>query len=249
MYLELKEKLIKQLDLIDNEYLNKYIELIVQNRTTVKQPNKTQIHHIIPRYFYQKNNLAIDNTPNNLVNLLYKDHILAHYCLMNCSKNEFKYLNAYALRLLNPRKCEDLETAQKIYEESKQNYVITDETRQKIKIANSDRCGEKNPMYGHKLSQEHIAKIKEANTGENNKLYGKHLTDECKRKKSLAMRGKKPANSKKVKCVETQQIFASMLDANAWLKSIGRKGSVKDVIAGRLKTAGQYHWEIVKEEK
>lgn len=47
---------------------------------------KTQLHHIIPRKYYTYNKLEINNSRENLVNLLYKDHILAHYYLALCAK-------------------------------------------------------------------------------------------------------------------------------------------------------------------
>lgn len=36
---------------IDNEYLDKYCSLVKDNLGLQKQVHKTQIHHIIPRYF------------------------------------------------------------------------------------------------------------------------------------------------------------------------------------------------------
>ena len=71
--------------------------------------------------------------------------------------------------------------------------------------------GEKNPMYGKKLSKEHKQKISmkmqgknkgkhlseeakqhmsEAQMGEKNGMYGKHLSEEAKQKISVALKGK-----------------------------------------------------------
>ena len=86
---ELKEKLLKLDVCKDNEYLDKYVELIISNNNTVKQKGKTQRHHIIPRYYYKENKLTVDNSSNNLVNLLYKDHILGHCYLCLCAKTDF----------------------------------------------------------------------------------------------------------------------------------------------------------------
>lgn len=82
----------------DNEYYNKYIELIYSNLQTPKIKNKTQSHHIIPRYVYKFNNIKLDNSKNNRVNLFYKDHVLAHAYLLICSSTLlFKQFNYYAL--------------------------------------------------------------------------------------------------------------------------------------------------------
>lgn len=82
----MKEKLIKLGFVIDNEYLDKYCELIELNKNTQKEKFKTQAHHIIPRYTKLNN--------NEIVNLTYKDHILAHYYLCFCSSNnKYKFAN------------------------------------------------------------------------------------------------------------------------------------------------------------
>lgn len=95
---ELKNKLLDLDIVIDNDYLNKYITLIQTNAVTLRQRNKTQRHHIIPKWYYKKNNLPCDNSPENLVNLEYKDHILAHYYLEKCIKDsEAKGKNFFAI--------------------------------------------------------------------------------------------------------------------------------------------------------
>jgi len=82
----MKEKLIKLGFVIDNEYLDKYCDLIQRNLITKKEKFKTQAHHIIPRYTKLNN--------NEIVNLTYKDHILAHYYLCFCSSNnKYKFAN------------------------------------------------------------------------------------------------------------------------------------------------------------
>lgn len=96
--MSLKEKLLNLNLCVDNKYLDKYCELIENNKDTKREKFKTQKHHIIPKCYYKYNNLKIDNSKENLVNLLYKDHILAHYYLCLCSKeNNFKYANANSI--------------------------------------------------------------------------------------------------------------------------------------------------------
>ena len=76
--MNLKEKLLQLNVFEDNEYLDLYVSLIQSNIYTEKQKFKTQRHHIIPRCFYRLHNMDIDNSTKNIVNLLFKDHILAH---------------------------------------------------------------------------------------------------------------------------------------------------------------------------
>lgn len=91
-YLYLKLRLKKTNLFEDNEWLDLYCELILNNLNTKKEKFKTNVHHIIPRCYYKHNNLEVDNSKENLVNLLYKDHILAHYYLCKCAKeSRFKY--------------------------------------------------------------------------------------------------------------------------------------------------------------
>lgn len=99
--MELKIKLL-QLNIVeDNQYLDKYCQLVANNRKTNYEKGKTHKHHIIPKSYYKINNIPVDNSNSNLVNLLFKDHILAHYYLALCSLNlDFKYANELAFRYL-----------------------------------------------------------------------------------------------------------------------------------------------------
>jgi len=93
----------KLLDLglvINNEYLIKYSDLMENNLQTKAEKFKTQKHHIIPKYYYKDKKISIDNSVNNLINLSYKDHILAHYYLALCSIERFKYANEMAIKFM-----------------------------------------------------------------------------------------------------------------------------------------------------
>lgn len=48
-------------------------------------------------------------------------------------------------------------------------------------------------------------------------------------------------NTKKVICLETQQMFDTIKDASKWCK-----GDVAQCLRGRTKTAGGYHWKYVE---
>lgn len=99
MIINLKNKLLNTGIVIDNEYLDKYVNIIISNLNLPKIKFKTQNHHIIPRYYYKYNNIDIDNSKDNIINLLYKDHILAHIYLGLCSStDEFKRRNYFAVQ-------------------------------------------------------------------------------------------------------------------------------------------------------
>ena len=82
---------------IRNEYFNKYVKLCELNNITKKEKYKTQTHHIIPRSYFKIRNINIDNSKENLIELKHEDHILAHFYLCYCVKDEFIYSNEYAM--------------------------------------------------------------------------------------------------------------------------------------------------------
>lgn len=99
-----KEIFLKTGIVVDNEYFSKYMELILQNENTVCEKGKTQRHHIIPKYYFLScdvvDGIEMDSE-DNLVNLLYSNHVLAHYYLSLCSStNRYKVNNIYALKYL-----------------------------------------------------------------------------------------------------------------------------------------------------
>ena len=96
--MDIKWQLLNTLAVLDNKYLDKYITLITENKTTKKETFITQKHHIIPRYVFKNLNLPIDNSSYNIVNLKFSDHLLAHYYLMKCSSTPiYEFSNASAI--------------------------------------------------------------------------------------------------------------------------------------------------------
>ena len=91
MIYNIKEYLLNTGIVIDNSYLDQYCELVSSNKDTPYETHRTQCHHIIPRYYFQHVDPNLENSASNKINLLYKDHILAHYYLALCSSNS-KYI-------------------------------------------------------------------------------------------------------------------------------------------------------------
>ena len=102
--ISLKDKLLAYEGFVDNEYLDKYIQLVERNKRTTRRAGNTNSHHIIPRSWYRLHGGEVDNTLTNLVILTYRDHTLAHYYLCLCTNGELQYANELALRLLVSRK-------------------------------------------------------------------------------------------------------------------------------------------------
>lgn len=116
--LKIKEVLLTY-DFIDNQYLDEYIELILNNYGTSLKKGCTQKHHVIPVSCYFKDSFDFtshrkaalqlaNKDPNNYqVNLDYATHLKAHYLLCRCSHNIIQIIsNAKAcelmLRILQP---------------------------------------------------------------------------------------------------------------------------------------------------
>lgn len=85
--LNLKNRLLNLGLVVDNEYLDKYCN-IINNGMLKKIKYVSQIHHIIPKYYFLYNNLSVDNTKENKIVLFHKDHLLAHYYLAKCSSTD-----------------------------------------------------------------------------------------------------------------------------------------------------------------
>ena len=135
----LKQKLLLTNYFIDNQYLDDYINLV--SNKVKKEAFKTQQHHIIPKTYFKHLKLAIDNSMDNLVELLYADHVKAHWLLQKCTIGFLKRNNGYAIRFLinnknfntyNPT-MDDWIFLQKLYEDS---IITVDEQEFKIYYKN-----------------------------------------------------------------------------------------------------------------
>ena len=87
--MNIKSKLL-QLDIFDdNEFFKNYIALLEANQLTEKVKFKTANHHIIPKSFCKKLGIKVDNSKKGVINLLHKDHALAHYYIAMCTKDDY----------------------------------------------------------------------------------------------------------------------------------------------------------------
>ena len=123
------------------------------------------------------------------------------------------------------------------------SHCVSEETKHKISKAMSDR----------KLSDETRKKLSELHKGNNNPMFGKRLSEEHKRKISIAEIGHTTseitkdkisnAKSKAVKCIETNIVYKSAREAE---KKTGIKSSyIRVVCSGKRDTTGGYHWEYI----
>lgn len=82
----------------------------------------TQQHHILPKAYFKIVNKPCEHQ-NNLVNLKYSNHILAHYYLCYCVKKELKYSCYKAFQCLTSMIPEDFDL-QAFYNQNSINYDL-----------------------------------------------------------------------------------------------------------------------------
>ena len=256
----------------DNEFLDLYVNLINNNENTVRSINKTNLHHIIPRYYYLDRQLDINNDESNLVNLLYKDHILAHYYLARCSKNsEDISKNSLSIRfLLNGRSINDfnidsidLDYYQYMYELSKDrifNITHTYEVNKKIsqkligrtspnknnkKHVNDYKVSRKNPNAKNKLLSDYASQ----RTGSKNPFYGRTHSEDAKM--AIALKNGKPVLMMDLVTNEIIAKFDTITDAARYLvkNSIAISvsaavHSISCVCRGKAYRAYGYFWQF-----
>lgn len=193
---------------VDNEYLEAYCDLIVRNLSTRKEKFRTQRHHIIPKFYFKAKGLPIDDSESNTVNLLYKDHILAHYYLCLClnekrlvyrAEHSFLHLingNANTKKRIENLNVSEFDEYQKIYEEFKilnseltkgypaWNKGLTKETDPRVARCSGKRIFSES--HNRNLSKA-IRKYFETHIGT---FTGKRLSEEARKKISLAHKGK-----------------------------------------------------------
>ena len=107
-----------------------------------------------------------------------------------------------------------------------------------------------NPNKGQKRTGEALENLHKAYetrqlpTGDAWKeAHGKQYTPEVRAKMRAAKLGKKPANTKKILCIETGQVFLGFTDASNAL-NICRQ-SIYSQIKGKLKSAGGLHFKYL----
>lgn len=90
------------------------------------------VHHIVPRSFYKKNSIPVDNRPENLVKLTLQEHFMVHYYAWKCSKKEVRAMMAAAFHLMVGRATKGLNNAPH-YSVEELSWLMIPELKQKDK--------------------------------------------------------------------------------------------------------------------
>lgn len=147
-----KEYLLSLDYFVQNEYFELYYNLIL-NTGVARTKFKTNSHHIIPRHYFKANKKTIDNSIDNIVELSFKDHLLAHLYLSGCTTGQNRYWNLYAIfymsghtlsaeNMIELNTIKNLDIYQTLYEEAiaaapnhRKGCKVSEQTRQKMCIA------------------------------------------------------------------------------------------------------------------
>ena len=80
--------LMNELFDVSNPNYDKMINIL--NNPNPLNEEYTEMHHIIPRFFYKLKNMNIDNSDNNLVQMSIKNHFLVHYYGAKCANDKYR---------------------------------------------------------------------------------------------------------------------------------------------------------------
>ena len=121
-------------------------------------------HHIKPKSLFPE----LENDPNNIVKLTYKEHYLVHHLLYRYYKSIGDKIATSKMACAWFRTCyreNGLKVTALQFEKAKisiKKRYVSDETRKKISFNHADISGEKNPNFGREFSIQHRKRISEA---------------------------------------------------------------------------------------
>lgn len=162
-----KNEIKQKLNLKDNIYLDKYLQLIQNNLNTKYKRHYTQVHHIIPKYYYKENNLKIDESLENKVNLLYTDHLKAHCYLALCSNNQINIYGNFCaiIKLLGNNIANKYNvtyfTLEEFLNSLDENQLDIQQIYTEYKICRSEIQKDNFKKYFEKLSEDEILQYKQ----------------------------------------------------------------------------------------
>lgn len=255
---DIKEKLLELNIFEDNQYFALYIDLINKNKETKKEKFKTASHHILPKSYAKKLGIPVDNSKDNLVNLLHKDHALAHYYLAFCTSDPyFKYSAANSLNHIAG-------FSKKVGQYDIENFIKNlDKYQELVEVRaqeNSKKCkgklvGDKNPTKRPEVR----SKISQALKGRKSSTKGMKIHDEAwKMQMSKNRMGKIPVtdDNKIQKWINPEELTEYIekgwhYGTNQKGKTVSEESKIKNSMAhkGRIRiTDGKNNKNILPEE-
>ena len=223
----------------NNEYYRKYIELIDYAKSEEYELQEYyEKHHIVPRSFYEKKHMSIDNSDDNLVALNLQDHFMAHWYMSKCCVQKMKRSMEYAVVLMsNMVNCktnrEDTAIAKAVA------FALSKVDKMKIPMSEEQRRKISESLTGHHPSEETRNRMSKSKTGENNPNFGKHLSEEHKKK----VRENNPSEPV-IQFSKTGELIAEYPSTREAERQTGcNRSSISKCCKGKLKSCGGYIWK------
>lgn len=224
-----------------------------------------EFHHIVPKC------MGGDESEDNYIALTAREHFLAHYLLIKIYPNDYKLGIAFGMFCMNKHnfnhticyfnsrlyesvkshidygatsrgKKRSEEFCKKV-SEGNRGKKHSDEWNRHVAENHADCSGEKNSMYGRKHTEESKALMSEH----------QKLTFTPERRKQISNWakvhhiGEGNPRAKKVRCIETGQVFNTVKDAAIWAHgSVVSKCTISFCCKGTRNIAFGYHWEYVE---
>jgi hypothetical protein len=174
----------------DNPYWQRVLDIFEKNEKFEKKIVKNRnLHHKFPRSFSKILGEPVDNDKDNLISLSLADHFLVHYYYYLLAKKGYRQSMATAFTFMAKKglKYTTPDTAEAMAKDYADAVAIANQ-------AQSDRMKGNDFFKGHTLSKEARKLISDNHadvSGSNNPMWGKHQSEECKRKISVANKGRK----------------------------------------------------------
>ena len=240
-------------------YLKHYDLLIKKAQNRPIPDGYVEKHHILPK------SMGGSDEKENLVYLTAREHFIAHFLLakhygenqwypvmmfkqgLNAHRNGTK-INSYLYEASKKNHKKIHSEFMKEYSNRPENIKRSKKSSFKVKkekrLQQIEKLKEryKNPEERKKISE----KTKKAMQ---NPEIRKKISEKAKERLKCDEWECKVHNARKVKCLETYQIYNSLQLAAKWLRSIGHvkagHACIRDTIIGKQKHSYGYHWEYV----
>jgi hypothetical protein len=185
---------------ISDHYTNRYIKFIIsciKTNVNIDLDIYTEKHHILPKSLFIEY-VDLRSNPWNCSVLTARQHFIAHWILARALGGNMWHAFQFMCFAKTKKQNRNYKISSKCYSDLRNNYNISEETKQKISKANKgkqrtfetkQKLSKINKSKKH--SDETKRKISLKSKGKNNSMYGKKHTEESIKKRSRSMKGKK----------------------------------------------------------